>query len=285
MLLVSNYAALAKITVIDDSGYTLTMEAPAKRIISLAPHTTELIYAAGADQQVIAAVDFSNYPEKAKDLPRVGSGYLLDIEAIIGYKPDLIIGWGSGNQQAQLEKLKILGLSVYLSEPKTLEDIAENLRDLGLLLGESEQANIRANEFLSGINNLKKKHQHDKKVSVFYQVWNMPLFTVNGEHLISKVIDLCGGDNVFKSVQALSPQIDIESVLEKNPDVIVAGMAEGRGDWLNAWNKWPRLNAVKNEHVYAINADLIVRHTPRILQGARKMCDILDKVRNKNNPL
>jgi len=277
LLLTSQFVKATPIKVFDDTLQAVELSQPAQRVISLSPHVTELLYEAGANTQIIAAVEYSNYPEAAKRLPRVGSGYKLDIEAILGLKPDLVIGWKSGNQQAQLEQLKKLGLTIYLSEPKTLEDIAENLRDIGSLTGKEKTANKKADDFLKGIERLKQSNKSNKKVRVFYQVWQQPLFTINGNHIISHIIELCGGENVFAELSVVSPQIDRESVISRNPDVIVAGVGDGREGWLGNWKKWGSINAVKNNQLYGIDADLIVRHTPRILQGASLMCDALLK--------
>jgi len=269
------------ITVVDDAGRSIELAQPARRVISLSPHITELIYAAGGDEKIIAAVDFSNYPQQAKVLPRVGSGYQLDVEAIVALKPDLIIAWRSGNSRGQLEQLENLGFKVYYSEPEKLVDIAENLRDFGKLLASSPIANKKADKFLLGIEQLKDKYKNVKKVNVFYQVWNQPIFTINRQHIISHIIELCGGENIFKELNVISPQVDIESVIRRNPDVIIAGIGEGRTDWLSEWLRWPNIKAVREHQVYGINADLIVRHTPRILQGAEMMCGYLQQARNK----
>jgi len=279
LLFVSPLHGAQSIKVIDDAGVVVELKHSAKRVVSLSPHITELLYAVGGEGKIIAAVDYSNYPDKAKKLPRVGSGYQLDLESIVGLKPDLIVGWQSGNNLVQLQQLKNMGFTVYLSEPKGLEGIAENLLDLGLLLGESERSKNKAELFLNGINRLTKKNRHSKKVTVFYQVWQQPLFTINGDHIISHIIEICGGKNIFKELEVLSPQVDIESVIVKNPDVIIAGVGGDRKDWLSNWHKWDSIEAVKNKQLYGIEADLIVRHTLRILQGAEMMCDILQKTR------
>lgn len=273
-------ASAEPIRVIDDAGLLVELSQPAKRVISLSPHITELLYSVGAAETILAAVDFSNYPEHAKDLPRIGSGYQLDVEAIIGLQPDLIVGWQSGNNQAQLQQLKKLGFNLYLSEPESLADIAENLIDLGVLLGKQEIAKKKSNQFKSELESLKLKYKGSEKVLVFYQVWQRPLFTVNKQHIISQIIEMCGGDNIFKELSILSPQVDIESVIARNPDVIVAGIGESRDDWLSNWSTWKSINAVKNEQLYGIDADLIVRHTFRILQGAELMCQALQDARN-----
>ncbi|TNF38120.1 MAG: cobalamin-binding protein [Gammaproteobacteria bacterium] len=271
--------AYAEINVVDDVGRTIVLEKPAQRIISLAPHATELLYVAGGDKQILAAVDFSDYPEQAQQLPRVGSYEKLDIEAILALQPDLVIAWQSGNPREQFQHLIQLGLNVFITEARRFEDVAENIRKFGVLLDTQAIANQQANDYLRELQQLRRDYQGRTAVRVFYQVWNEPLFTVNGEHLINKVIELCGGTNVFADLPVLAPRISVEAVIEKDPEVIIAGLNEQRHDWLGNWQKWTGMKAVKNGHVYGVNADLIVRHTPRIVQGARRMCEQIDKVR------
>jgi len=271
------------IKVQDDAGNEINIERAAKRVVALSPHIVELLYAVGGENNIIAAVDYSNYPDAAKKLPRVGSGFKLDIEAIVGLKPDLIIAWKSGNNQMQLETIKKLGFKLYLSEPKNLQGIAKNLRDIGELIGHKKTGEDKSRFFINELNKLTNNKHHLNRPRVFYQVWEQPLFTVNGQHMISQIIELCGGENVFKELSVLSPQVDIESVISRNPDVIVVGVSNASKDWLKNWNKWASINAVKNNQLYGIDADLIVRHTPRILQGVHLMCEHIEKVRSLKN--
>jgi len=275
-----SFSVTAKvIKVQDDAGNEITIEQAAKRVVALSPHIVELLYAVDGDKNIIAAVDYSNYPDAATNLPRVGSGFQLDIEAIVGLKPDLIIAWQSGNNRAQLEIIKKLGFKLYLSEPKNLQGIAKNLRDIGELIGNKKTGEDKSQFFINELSSLAKNKYHTSRPRVFYQVWEQPLFTVNGKHMISQVIELCGGENIFKELGVLSPQVDIESVITRNPDVIVVGAGKNRNGWLKNWEKWSSINAVSNKQLYGINADLIVRHTPRILQGARQMCEAIQKAR------
>jgi len=272
----------AEIQVMDDAGQKIVLQQVAKRIVSLAPHTTELLFDAGADQQIVGTVSFSDYPEKAKSIQRIGSYNKFDLEVIVSLKPDLIVAWKSGNTLARIDEVKALGFPVFINEPRDFKDISKSLMRLGELLGTETIANKHAADFDRAFSQLKETNKQKSPVKIFYQVWDEPLFTINGEHLISKVIELCGGNNVFRDVSALSPQVGIESVIQRNPEVIVAGMNKARAHWLEEWKKWPGLDAVKYHHLYAIDADLIVRHTPRILLGTQKMCDILDRVRSLN---
>ena len=272
--------ARAEIVLVDDAGREVRLARIPDKIVSLAPHVTELLFAAGASEQVTGAVEFSDYPEQAQSIPRVGSYNKFDVERIIALNPDLIIAWKSGNPDSQVNELVRLGFKVYFNEPRQLEDVAQSLRQLGRLMATETTANHVASQYEQRLSELRKQYKDRARVRVFYQVWKEPLFTVNGEHIISRVIELCGGVNVFSDLKVLAPNIDKESVIAENPDVIVAGMNDTRLDWLSIWKQWTAIKAVKNNHLYPIDADLIVRHTPRILMGIEKMCVHLEKARH-----
>jgi len=276
----SQYTFSQSFTLIDDDKNVVTFNKPAKRIISLSPHATELLFSAGATDQIVAAVNYSDHPPQAKKIPRIGSYKKVDLESIVKLKPDLIIAWNSGGPDQQISDLKKLGFKLYFSEPRSFKDVASNILKMGKILGTPDIAKSKATIFLNELTRLQKKYNNLKKVNVFYQVWNKPLMSINNGHLISKVIQFCGGHNVFGDLTIRAPKVGIESVIEKNPDAIIIGMSEDRKDWVEPWFKWQSINAVKNKHVYSVNADLIVRQGPRILQGTNLVCEALNKVRN-----
>jgi len=270
----------AAVSVVDDAGRTVTLVAPAQRIISLAPHVTELLYAAGAGKYIVGTVSYSDYPAAAKKLPRVGSYNAFDLEAIVALQPDLIVAWQSANPAAALEKLQALSIPVFFSEPRQLEDVAGNLERLGKLTANETIADAASAAFRRKLEKLRNQYRAVREVSVFYQVWHQPLMTINGEHIISQVIELCGGRNVFASLPTLAPKISLEAVLRKDPEVVVAGnSALNHSDWKDDWRRWPVLQAVKNNHLFYVNPDIIQRHTPRILQGAAVLCQQIETVR------
>lgn len=269
----------AEISIQDDSGHTLVFAKPVQKIISLAPHITETLFAAGASDQVIATVTYSDYPEQARQIPVIGDHNKYDFEAILKLEPELIIAWKSGNPVDQLSQLKALGFKVFESDPFSLDNVASSIQAMGRLMGTESVANAAAFSYRHKLKQLALKYSGQSQLKVFYQVWDEPLITVNKKHLINQVIQLCGGSNVFGDLSSLAPRVSIEAVLTKNPDLIVTGMASGREKWLDNWRSWKDLNAVKNNHLFAINADWITRHTPRILLGVEKMCDYFDGVR------
>ena len=272
-------SAGTSISVTDDEKNTVIFSQPPNRIISLSPHATELLFAAGASDQVVGTVSYSDFPPEAKKIPRIGSYNKIDLESVLKINPDLIVAWKGGGSEHQIDDLKKLGFKIYYSEPKSFEEVATNIMNFGLILGTSEEAQFRANKFLSELALLRNKFSGLKKVTVFYQVWNQPLMTINNDHLITDVIELCGGSNVYGELSIRAPKVNIESVIQKNPQTIIIGTSEQRQDWLSSWDHWQVIDAVKNKHVYAVNADFIVRQGPRILQGAKLICEILEKVR------
>jgi len=279
ILIFFSFYVSADIKIEDDTGQVFIFKKPIERIISLAPHITESLFAAGARSQVIATVTYSDYPEQAKRVPVIGDHSKYDFETIIKLKPELILAWKSGNPVDQVQQLRDLGFKVFINDPHTLEDVAKNLKTMGRLMSTESVANARATEYLTKLKQLEVNFKNTKQLDVFYQVWDEPLITINKMHIINDVIELCGGKNVFAELSFLAPRVSIEAVIIENPDVIVAGMAEGREGWLQNWRQWEDIAAVKQNHLFAIHADLITRHTPRILLGVEKMCTYLDKVR------
>lgn len=273
------HTAYATITVTDDVGKTITLKAPAKRILSLAPHATELLYAAGAGDAIVGTVEYSDYPEAAKRIPRVGSHSSLDLERIIAMKPDLIVVWLHGNSQKQLEKLLTLGIPAYYNQPKKLEDVPRSIETFGLLTGNEAVAKTAATDFRNRLAALRTRYAARPPVTLFYQVWSKPLTTLNGKHLVADVIALCGGKSLFAELEPIAPAVAQEAVIEADPETIISTSV--LKDGLEIWQKWPRMRAVKNGHLYAMDGNIINRHGPRITEGAEKLCELLEGVRKQ----
>lgn len=269
-----------EIRAVDDRGREIALAASAARIVSLAPHATELVFAAGAGNRLVGVTTFSDYPEAAKKIPQVGDFGKIDLERLARLRPDLVIAWKSGNHAGDLAQLEKLGLKVYVTEPRRISDIPRLVRAIGALAGTAGQANRSAGEFERGLAELKKRYAGRREVSVFYQIWHEPLMTMNGEHIINDVIALCGGRNIFSSAGALTPTVSAENVLTGNPEAIIASGAtqDDERQW-GTWRRFPHLTAVKNNRLFHIHPDLIQRPTPRLLEGARQMCEHLDGVR------
>lgn len=280
LLLGAAAIARAEIVVTDDTGATLRLKEPARRIVSLAPHITETLFAAGAGDRVVGVVDYSDYPEAARRLPRIGGYSKLDLEAVAALKPDLAVGWASGNSLAHVEKLRALGIPVYLVQPGRIDDVAVNLERYGELAGTPDAARAAAADFRTRLAGLRTQYGTRPKVRVFYQIWKQPLMTVGGGQVISDAIRLCGGENIFADLKLLAPKVSIEAVLAADPEAIVAsGMSEARPEWVDDWRQWPSMTAVKHNNLYFIPPDLIQRHTPRLAEGAARLCTHLETAR------
>jgi iron complex transport system substrate-binding protein len=262
-------AAAADISVRDDYGNTVRLPAPAARIVSLAPHLTELVYAAGGGARMVGAVEYSDFPSPARELPRVGSDAHISLEAVLALRPDLIVAWPNPGSVRAIDRLGELGLPVFRSEPRELEDIATTLERIGVLAGTTTQAQRAAHAFRARKADLQRRYAGRPKVRVFYQVWDRPLLTVNGAHVISKVIALCGGENVFAALPLIAPEVDAEAVLRAAPDVIITSRPDAQAP---GWLPGTRL--------FVVPADLIQRHTPRLLDGAERVCRALEEARS-----
>jgi iron complex transport system substrate-binding protein len=268
----------ATVSVVDDSGNTVTLAAPAQRIVSLAPHATELLFAAGAGNQVVGVSEYSDFPAAAKQIPSVGGSGQLDIERIVSLKPDLIVAWGSGNNRRQLARLRKLGLTVFESEPRNFEAIADSLERLGALVGRDE-GRLQAQQFRQQVQTLEQHYAGRSSVTVFYQIWSAPLMTLNDAHIVSQAIKLCGGVNVFGQLKPLVPTISSEAVLTANPDVIIVSDEKGKG--LERWRSFKRMQAVASGNLMAIDGGIMNRAGPRVIEATRTLCKQIDDARKR----
>ena len=283
LLLPGIAAAEGPIKIIDASGHTLVLNQPARRVISLAPNLTELMYAIDAGDRLVAVSDYSDYPQAAKKLPRIGNANSTDVERILAFKPDLILTWKTGTPTATQEYLRRLKLPVFELEFRKIDEIPGGMEVLGELTGKVARANSVAREFRSRLNGLRKKYEGRESVSVFYQVWDQPLMTVNSDHYISDLIKLCGGRNVFADLHSLVSVVDIESVIGRSPEAIISAIGDNRSQQRREqWSRWKIIPAVKNNNIFSISPDLLSRPGPRVLQGAGILCRDLEAVRSSN---
>jgi iron complex transport system substrate-binding protein len=273
--------ARSDIRVDDDAGRTIVLASPARRIVSLAPHATELLFAAGAGARVVGAVRGSNHPREARDVPLVGDVHALDIERIVSMRPDLVVTWPY-TTPAQIEKLRARAIPVFTSNPGTPDAIATVIERLGTLADTEPTARQSANAFRDKLRAATARRNDGRRIRVFYQIWHEPLYTIGGAHLISQAIGACGGDNVFASLSLPAPQVTIEAVLAARPDAIIAG-ADGalRPPWLDTWRRWRDLAAVRNEALFVVDADLLHRPGPRFAEGVATLCAAIAQARRK----
>lgn len=262
----------------DDLSHTISLAKPAQRIISLAPDITEILFAIGAGQKVIGVVSGCDFPKEAQKIPEVGSYSGIDLEKIISLHPDLIVTW-SNTFGRQLQVLKNLGIPIYTTQPRNLEDIPRTMKNLGQLTGTEQTANEIAKKFLQRIVMIQKRYQAEKSVTVFYQIGSYSLMTINKESWINQVISLCGGQNVFANTHSIAPEVSWEAVIVANPEVILSGAHNS--DWQKSFQKWPEIQAVKKGLLFPVNPDWMGRAGPRLLNAIDSVCQDLDEARTK----
>jgi iron complex transport system substrate-binding protein len=268
----------AAVTVRDDDGNTITLQKPAQRVISLAPHVTEMLFAAGGGSHVVGVVSYSDFPEEAKKIPQIGSNREVDLERIMALKPDLIVVWRHGSSERQIDMVRKLGVPIYHSEPVKLEDIPESLARLGQLMGTEKVANPAAAELHRQLASLRSRYANRPTVRTFYQVWDKPLYTLSGKHIVSDALRLCGGENIFAKLSVTAPVVSVEGVLQENPEAIFATAEKNYGG-VNMWKPYGTLLAVRNDNLFTIDGNLMNRSGPRMILGAAMLCEKLELAR------
>ncbi|MGA7966405.1 MAG: cobalamin-binding protein [Gammaproteobacteria bacterium] len=268
----------------DGLGQTVRLNAPAQRIVSLAPNVTELIYAAGAGSHLVAVSSYSDWPAAARNMPRVGDAFRIDLERIVALKPDLVIGWASGTSPSERQALQRLGLPLMLVASRKLNDIARSIRRIGWLAGTAVVADRVADAFVATRNRLARTYAHRRPLSVFYEISEHPLYTVGGRQIISQVLNLCGGRNVFSDLGKLAPVVSRGVVLARKPQVILVGSGPSAHAALNAWKRWAWVPAVRHGNLFVVPAAILGRATPRLLQGALAVCRDLQQARQRIYP-
>lgn len=277
---VSGMVCAAPVEARDDSGRMVQLQQPARRIISLAPHITENVFAAGAGEHLVAVSAHSNFPPQARTLPQVSTFNSIHAEAVLGHRPDLVIAWATGNPREAVARLEGLGLTVFRSEPRKLEDIANNIEAIGTLAGTREQARGMAQALRRQLTDITERYAKRALLRAFYQVWDSPLMTVTGAHIISDALRRCGASNVFERLPSAAPVVSLEAVIAANPDLIVVSSEIGREHaWMSAWQRFDGLPAVAQKRFVAASAEAMGRPTPRLLGEVEKLCAALDRFR------
>lgn len=274
--------AQAAITVKDDAGLTVTLAKPALRVVSMAPSVTELLFAAGGGNQIVGAVNYSDYPEAAKRIPRIGSNREIDMELLISLKPDLIVAWRHNSSERQIEMVRRLGVPVFQSDPQTLDGIPDAVLRLGQLLGTDAAARTTATQLREQLAGLRAKYANRSTVRTFYQVWDKPLYTLSGKHILTDAMKLCGGENIFDKLTVTAPIVSIESVLQANPEAIIATAEKNYGG-VELWKPYGTLAAVRSNNLFTLDGHLLNRAGPRMVQGTAAMCEVLEQARQRRS--
>lgn len=254
------------------------------RLVTLSPHLAELVYAVGAGDSLVGVSAYTDFPAESARLPVVGDAFALDQELLAVLQPDVLLAWKSGTPAHIVEELGKRGYRIEVIETSNLDDIGLSLRNIGALTGHESMAESVASVFESEVHRLTEQYRDAAPVRVFYQVAKRPLYTVNGKHYISELIELCGGRNIFADLGDLAPLVGVEAVLARNPEVLLAAEDAG-ADAFSDWDRWPELAANQSMNRFLMPAAEIGRATPRLLVAAKAMCTALENVRRKQEIL
>ncbi|MDZ7769044.1 MAG: helical backbone metal receptor [Woeseiaceae bacterium] len=256
---------------------------PATRIVTLAPHLAELVFAAGAGDKLVGVSAYSDYPQAVRALPIVGDAFMVDQEQLALLRPDLLLAWQSGTPARVVDELRERGYRVEVLQSRGLDDVATAMRQIGGLTGLAGNAERAAAEFSAGLARLSETWRDASPIGVFYQVSGRPLYTVNGDHYVSDLIELCGGRNVFAGLGSLAPLVSEEAVLERNPELLLAADT-GEQDTFEHWKRWPSLAANRYGNHFLVPADQVARATPRLVEAGQAICRVLQKGRERRGP-
>lgn len=252
------------------------------RLIALAPHATEYIYFLGAGDKLVGAVEYSDYPEAARQVPRVGGYQTISLEKIASLSPSLVVIWPSGNPANIYDALKERKIPLFETEPHSVADIATELRALAKRLALGDDAEKKVVAFEDAIQKLRDQYSQRSTVSVFYQVWEKPLYTLGGTHFFNDLLSICGGRNVYADLQEPAPIVAFESLLARKPDVILSSVQHGDkplDTWRQSWRQWQQIPAVSNMRMHYVDADVFTRPTPRAIEAAATLCEQLERAR------
>jgi len=250
----------------------------APTLVTLSPHLAELVAAIGADQQLIGVSAYTDYPVSLMDLPRVGDAFSLDQERLTVLAPEIILAWDSGTPPQVIDELRARNFAVEVLTTTQLADIPAAMRRIGELAGQPERAREAAASFDRQLEDIRNEMAGRDAIDVFYQVAARPLYTINRDHYISELINICGGNNVFADLTGLAPLIAVEAVVERDPEVMLASTDAGDTAF-SIWQRWDNLRASRYDNFFQLPADEIGRATPRLLEAAVSMCDALEQGR------
>jgi iron complex transport system substrate-binding protein len=261
------------ITVEDDLMNKVELEEPAQRIISLAPHLTEILFSLEVGDLIEGTSRFSDYPDAAREIPVVGDAFTVSVEAVVELQPDIIFAWSTGGANRSLERLKRLGYPIYMNEARTLKDIGRTVQAMAKLVGRSGKGEELQKQSDEKIASLREMYKSRETVSVFFQISDQNLYSINGEHLISQGIDVCNGKNIFSDSKISVPLVSKESVLALDPDFIVISKPEDGSEsvWKEQWGQYEGFD----DKLRWIDPGLISRPSLRMLDGIERLCELI----------
>ena len=261
----------------DDLGQLLTLPAPPQRIVSLSPGATAMLFAAGGGARIVGTPEFSVEPEAARTIARIGDSHGFDLERILALHPDLIIAWTGGAAEAQLLPFEHAGLPVYHHRVARLDDIPAAIQRLGALLHTEDEAHRSASALAGRIAAIRARYQRASAPRLLLQVWDRPIYTLGGGQVISDAAEACGYTNVYAELRDAAPAVSLESIAARDPDVILVLATDERTaqQWIEHWQAFPALRAVKNKRVISFLDPRLSRMGPEVISATEALCTTL----------
>jgi len=269
---------------VDEVGRPVTVPLSPKRIISLAPNVTEILFGLGLDQEIVGVSIHCNFPEKARTRARVGSYISLDFEKIVSLKPDLIIGTGAGNTKDMVDRLEKLGFSTYIIFPKNFDGILTSVRHLSQVVAREKEGLVTVRSMESRRQKIVDLTRNLPRPRVFMQIGEAPIVTVGRGSFADDLISLAGGENVAAKEEKMYPRWGMEEVLRRSPEVILISSMNPKGNYervVQEWSRWKMIPAVQHGRIRLIDSDLIDRPSPRIVEGLEEMAGVFHPERFK----
>lgn len=263
---------------IDEVGREVLLNFPPKRIVSLAPNITEILFSLGLDEEIVGVTIHCNFPEKVKTKPKIGSYINVDFEKIVSLKPDLIIATAVGNTRDMVERLEKLGFPTYVIFPKKIQDIMKSISNIGNIVNREKQANEIVQIMQKRLNKVKELTKGLPRPKVFLQIGEAPMVTVGKGSFGDDLINLSGGENIAGSEKEMYPRLAMEEIIKRSPEVIIISTMNPKGNYQKIiinWSRWKTIPAVKNRRIHLIDSDLIDRPSPRIIDGLETMAKII----------
>jgi iron complex transport system substrate-binding protein len=269
------FSAQASVTLIDVNGQRVLLPRAAQRVVSLAPHLTDILLSLGARAQIVGVSDDHEnrgaYTRSLSGFPLVSDAGSVNYEKLLALKPDLVLAWGSGTPRSWIEHIRHLGIPVFVLEARYLADLATQIEQLGLLSGHEATAQLQANAFRHNLHAMQRRYQGGTRLTYFYQVWPQPLYSLHAGHLLSQALALCGADNIVQAGPVMAPLINPEFVLAADPDVIAFGAADAANS-RGYWSRFSRLQAVNRKQLLAVDDKRLSRPSPDMLAAAESVC-------------
>ena len=268
----------ASLTVRDEAGREVIFSFPPRRIVSLAPNITEILFSLGLDEEIVGVSIHCNFPEKAKSKPRVGSYISLDFEKITSLNPDLIIATGAGNTRDMVDRLGKLGFPSYVIYPKNFDDILKSILHIGQVVNREKEARTTTEEMRKRSQRVIELTKGLPRPRVFIEIGDTPIVTVGKGSFADDLIRLAGGENIAGKEKEVYPRFGMEEILKRSPEVIVISSMNPKGDYqkiLREWNQWKTIPAVKNGRIHLIDSDLLDRPSLRIVDGLEELARVL----------